>query len=87
MEDTIEFTREELLAAVADRIALKRNANGGDDGADDHEFVTDFYKTCMERARERGKSIFCVMPEVVREDPKLGQRFLAYVFEDVPGRK
>jgi len=86
MPDEIKFTREEILDAVAECIALKKAA-GEDtsttvDGANDHELVSELYTASLTRAKESGKNIFSAMADVVREDPKLGKRFLGYVFEE-----
>lgn len=53
-----------------------------DDPGEDHSLVTDMYTRSLKRSREEKIDIFSAMEKVVREDPKLGQRFLAYVYEN-----
>lgn len=48
---------------------------------EDHAVVDDLFKLCSERARKENRSVFSVLPEVVREDAKLGRRFHAYVID------
>ena len=80
MEDnTIEFTKDEILSAVAERIALKRNSV---DGTDDHDFVTDLYQVCMARAEKDHTSVFTAMNTILRVNPEMARRFLAYVYDN-----
>lgn len=83
--DKIEFTKEEILDAVAARIQAKKEGGGGD-GADDHAIVTDLYTASLKYSRDNKIDIFSAMERVVREDLTLGQRFLAYVFDDADGK-
>jgi len=65
----VPMTEEEIAEA-------KANA-----ATDDHEFVYEFTRACNEYAEKHTVSVFNAARSVVRLDPKLGQRFLHYVFE------
>lgn len=71
---------ENLTQAESEMILAFRKSR--ERGADEHELVYDLVNACNKRARETGTNVFAVCPEVIREDVKLGQRFLAYVFDN-----
>lgn len=81
-----EMTQDEAKKVLATgKSAFSKDKDGNGDSAmedgEDHALVTDLYTKCAERARKSNISIFQAMNEVVREDMKLGQRFLSYVYD------
>lgn len=81
-----EMTQDEAKKVLASGKSAfsKDKDNNGDSAVEDENdqaLVTDLYTKCAERARKQNISIFQAMPEVIREDMKLGQRFLGYVFD------
>jgi hypothetical protein len=53
-----------------------------ENGADDHAVVLEVFTKAQAMAEKRGLNVFQVLPDVVRQDPKLGQRVLQYLVED-----
>lgn len=94
----IDIKDVESLAKISQVDAVKIMASGAsafsrdpgkgegesamNDPGEDHTLVTDLYTISLKRSRDDKIDIFSAMEKVVREDPKLGQRFLAYVFEN-----
>ena len=91
VEQMCDVSQEDAKKVLASgKSAFSRDPENGDDnggstavdGNTDHGLVTDLYAAVLKYSAEHKVDVFSAMESVVRRDPKLGKRFLDYVFDN-----